>query len=106
MIYRFRSKASGDLILLAGLGDRLLRAWGREPQPKGILEVADMARALERMDAVIAAEGVELKAARERALQEGKSPPTDTLALRQRWWPMREMLQRCLDAQEVIVWGV
>lgn len=106
MIYRFRSKASGDLIMLGPLGDRLLRAWGREPSAKGIVEVADMPQALAQLDAAIAAEAAELATARALALSEGKTPPTDTLSLRQRWWPMREMLERCHGAAEVIVWGV
>ncbi|MFY7855090.1 MAG: DUF1840 family protein, partial [Rubrivivax sp.] len=40
MPYKFRSKASGDVIMLQADGDALLRLLGREPAPKGIFETA------------------------------------------------------------------
>ena len=36
MIYKFRSKAAGDLIMLGPHGDQIMRILGREPAPKGI----------------------------------------------------------------------
>ncbi|MCW5640107.1 MAG: DUF1840 family protein, partial [Rubrivivax sp.] len=38
MIYKFRSKAAGDLIMLPAHGDQLLRLLGREPAAQGIIE--------------------------------------------------------------------
>ncbi len=100
MIYKFRSRASGDVIMLGPHGDQLLRLAGREPAPKGIFEVADMPALLARLQAAIAEE-------------EGAAPPADgddaarpPVALRQRLWPMVEMLRRCQAADEPVVWGV
>ena len=42
MIYKFKSAATGDLIMLGPNGDQLLRLLGREPSPQGIFEPADM----------------------------------------------------------------
>ena len=42
MIYKFKSKAAGDVIMLAPTGDHLMRLIGREPAPKGIFEPAAM----------------------------------------------------------------
>ena len=39
MIYRFKSKATADLIVMGPVGDNLLRLVGREPAAKGIIEV-------------------------------------------------------------------
>ena len=36
MLYRFRSKASGDVLMLEPQGDELLRALGREPAGAGM----------------------------------------------------------------------
>ena len=46
MIYKFKSKAAGDVIMLGPNGDQMLRLLGREPAAKGIIEVADMAAAI------------------------------------------------------------
>ena len=95
MIYKFKSKAAGDVIMLQPHGDQLLRLIGREPSAKGIIETADMPSAM-------------------RALQEAAAqaqPPTDSegergVGLKQRVWPMVEMMKRSHAAGEPIVWGV
>jgi hypothetical protein len=46
MIYKFKSKATGDVIMLGPTGDQLLRCIGREPAPKGIIEPAAMPAAM------------------------------------------------------------
>ena len=43
-MYRFKSKADGDLIMMAPVGDQILRIIGREPAPQGIIEVAALPR--------------------------------------------------------------
>ena len=100
MIYKFKSKATGDLIMLGPQGDQVLRAMGREPAAQGIIEPASIAAALSALqDAVAAAAGTD--------------PDTDTdpdnprsVALRQRVWPMVEMLRRAQGAGVAVVWGV
>ncbi len=99
MIYKFKSKASGDLVMLAPQGDRLLRLLGREPAAKGIFEVAAMPGLLQRLEAALA------EAADDAAADE--TPAAEpVVGLRQRLWPMIEMLRRCHAAGEPIVWGV
>ena len=43
MIYKFKCKAAGDILMLGPNGDALMRILGREPGPKGIIEPAAMA---------------------------------------------------------------
>lgn len=97
MIYKFKSKASGDVIMLGPHGDQVLRAAGKEPAPQGIFEVAHMPAAIAALERAVAAEEV--------------PPPTDeaaadTTGLRQRAWPLIEMLKRSHAAGADIVWGV
>jgi len=102
MLYKFKSKATGDLIMLGVNGDRVLRLMGREPAPRGIFEVAAMPGLIAALQAAVAAD----EAARRAAAAEGPTAsPGDAVALRQRVWPLVEMLRRCHAAQEVIVWG-
>ncbi len=103
MLYKFRSKASGDVIMLPAHGDAMLRLLGREPAPKGIFEVAAMPALLGTLMAAI--EQAEAAAPDD----EAADPATDaarTVGLRQRVWPMIEMLRRCHAAGEPVVWGV
>jgi len=96
MIYKFKSKAAGDVIMLAGNGDQLLRALGREPAAKGIIEPAHMPAAIAALQAAIAAD-------EQPPENEDKPAP---VGLRQRFWPMVEMLRRAQAAAEPVVWGV
>ncbi|HET9821494.1 MAG TPA: DUF1840 domain-containing protein [Burkholderiaceae bacterium] len=103
MIYKFKSKAAGDVIMLGPSGDRVLRLLGREPAPRGIFEVDDMPGLVERLEQAVAAD----EQARRDADGEGgePSPRGDGVTLRQRAWPLVDMLRRCHAAREVITWG-
>jgi hypothetical protein len=101
MIYKFKSKATGDLIMLGPHGDQVLRLMGREPAATGIIEPAALAAALAALQDAVAAEAA--RAA------EGDDTDTDqprAVALRQRAWPMVEMLRRAQTADAAVVWGV
>lgn len=102
MIYKFRSKATGDLIMLQPNGDAMLRAIGREPQAKGIIEPPAMADAIVGLERAIAAEEAE----REAAGDGGNDNKPAGISQRQRLYPMIEMLRRAAKAGEPIVWGV
>lgn len=102
MIYKFKSPATGDLIMLGPHGDQLLRLLGREPAAKGIIEpdrmpqaILDLQAAIERQEAPADAGGAKADEA-----------AADPVALRQRLWPFIEMLRRACQAGEPIVWGV
>jgi hypothetical protein len=106
MLYKFKSKASGDVIMLAPNGDQVLRLVGREPAPRGIFEVEAMPQVAAALVAAVVADEAERQgsAAAETIETPGESR-RDGVALRQRVWPLVEMLRRCHAAGEVIVWG-
>ena len=101
-MYKFKSKAAGDVIMMGPNGDQVLRLIGKEPAPKGIIEPADMAAAIAAIEQAVAAE----EAARAAAGNEPDDKPHDRVSLRQRAWPMVEMLKRARAANQEIVWGV
>lgn len=105
MIYKFKSKATGDTIMLGPNGDQLLRLLGREPAPKGIVEVADMPAALTALQAAIDDDD---RVRRERggADDEAGTAGREPVTLRTRMWPMVEMLRRAHAGGEPVVWGV
>jgi hypothetical protein len=107
MIYKFRSQATGDVIMLGPHGDHFLSLLGREPAPKGILEVAHMHEALARIDAALKAEQEAGDAPAPPAAEgEETSRKADAVSLRQRLWPMVEMIREAQAAGQPIVWGV
>ena len=97
MLYKFKSKAAGDVIMLGPNGDQVLRRVGREPAPSGIFEVEAMPGLIATLQAAVAAD--------EAARAGGGEPSPGAVTLRQRVWPLVEMLRRCHAAQAVIVWG-
>src|SRR5215510_6408738 len=103
MLYKFRSKAAGDLIMLGPTGDQLLRIIGKEPAPKGIIEPPAMAAAIAALERAVADD----EAIRAQAEAEGAPPRREGhVSLRQRAWPLVEMLRRAQAADKEIVWGV
>jgi hypothetical protein len=99
MIYKFKSPATGDVIMLGPQGDQMLRLLGREPAAQGIFEVADMPAALQALQAAVAA-------AEEPLADAAEDTPAPAVGLRQRLWPMVEMLRRAQAAKAPVVWGV
>lgn len=107
MIYKFKSKAAGDLIMTAPVGDAILRILGKEPAATGIIEPDAMPAAMHALEAAIAAEEQARAQAEAEARAEGRQlPPREAVTLRQRAWPMVEMLKRAHAAKAEIVWGV
>ena len=103
MLYKFKSKAAGDLILLEPQGKQFLQLIGKTVQAKGIIEPGDMPAAIAALQAAIAQQ----EAAREKARQQGAAPPVfDSISLRQRCKPIIDMLNRCHREQQPVLWGV
>ena len=105
MLYKFQSKAAGDVVMLGPTGDQLLRLLGREPAPQGIFLVADMPGLRAALEQAVDAE--EAAQAEAQAAAEGHQlPPREGVSLRQRVWPLVELMKRAEAASYPIVWGV
>jgi hypothetical protein len=100
MMYKFKSKATGDLIMTQPVGDRVLSLIGKPAAPQGIIDVDQLAAAMSALEAAVAAESP-------RPADDGDdaSPKADAVSLRQRVWPMVEMMRRALAEKQPIVWG-
>ena len=107
MIYKFKSKAAGDLIMMGPSGDQVLRIIGKEPAPQGIVEPAAMPAAMAAIERAIADdEAARARAEREAAAEGRTLAPREGVSLRQRAWPLVEMMKRAQAADQDIVWGV
>ena len=108
-MFRFKSRATGDLIMLEPHGRLLLTALGRRTPAQwaqGILEPADMEQALSDLESACLADDERRHQAAQQALEQGDAPAEDTISLRKRALPLVQMILRCQQADKAIVWGV
>lgn len=99
MIYKFKSKAAGDVIMLGPNGDQMLRLIGHEPAAKGIVDVAQLPAAIAALRAAVQQE--------ETAQDEDEDgTPRNAVSLSQRLWPVIELFERSLGEKQPVVWGV
>jgi hypothetical protein len=106
-MYRFKSKADGDLLMMAPVGDQILRIIGREPAPQGIIELTAIPAAIAALEQAIAIADAERKRARATGGDDDDEPAgAAAVGLGQRAWPLLEMMRRSLAERADIVWGV
>ena len=99
MIYKFKSKASGDVIMLQRNGDQMLRLIGHEPAAKGIVDV-------EQLPAAIAALRAAVHDDESQPAEDEDGPGRNAVSLRQRLWPVIDLFERSLSEKQPVVWGV
>ncbi len=104
MLYMFKSKATGDVIMMGPNGDQLLGLIGKTPGPTGILSPAEMPAAIQALEAAVAADEAAARGDADGADEPGA--PRKGVSLRQRVWPMVEMMKRAHAEGHDIVWGV
>lgn len=111
MLYKFKSKTTGDVIMLQPNGRRMLEIIGKDIRDgagdKGIILPEHMPAAIAALEAAIAAEEAQRQAAQANALARNENPAQpEAISLRQRALPLIDMLRRCEKARVEIVWGV
>lgn len=104
MLYRFKSRATADLILLEPHGRLLLGIIGKQADAQGIIALDQIPAALAALDQAVAAGEAEQPCATE--LTATDENPTDAVTLRQRVVPFKEMLRRSAQGGQAVVWGV
>ena len=111
MLYKFKSRVTGDLIMLEANGQAVLKIIGKadtETLTKGILLPEDMPTAILALENAIALEELAHAEAAQKAQGTGHEVPkqSNAISLSQRCVPFIQMLQRCHKAGKEVVWGV
>jgi hypothetical protein len=111
MLYKFKSKSTGDVIMLQPNGQRVLEIIGKDSTSaaaaQGIILPGQMLDAIAALEAAILREEAEHKAAAALAQEKNETPPRpEAISLRQRATPFVDMLRRCEKDGTEIVWGV
>jgi Domain of unknown function (DUF1840) len=109
MIYEFKCRATGSIIMTQTVAERLLEIIDVQAGAKGIITVSKMPVSIEALERAIALEKEQTKA--QGALvqtdtTEGHHDSSQTVSLAQRAFPMIEMMRAAFAAQKDITWGV
>jgi hypothetical protein len=114
----FKSQATGNLVMLSAHAEALLKLLGKTAVEPGILEVADMPRALatfraldpdELPDVPARVAGEDALAADSDRRHEDKPPvgfQDEPVSLRQRAAPFIRLIEQAQAGDKPIVWGV
>lgn len=105
MLYKFKCKATGDILMTSLIGDYLLRVIGKAVDRPGILLADDMAPAIRALETAVLEEQAHLSGEPGR-VNFIASVKSDEVTLRQCTWPLIEMMKRARTAHQSIVWGV
>lgn len=104
MLYKFKSQAAAEVIMLQSTGDEVLKIAGKTPGPTGIITV-------EQIPGVISALQAEIKRREAQPKEESKvngdaSDSDDPIPLGKRAVPFIELLRESAEARKDVVWGV
>ena len=106
MLYKFKSQAAADVLMLQLNGEQMLRIIGKEPAPQGIVTVAQIPAAIAALEAAIVAHEGALARRQDSPLPEEEEVEGDSVLLRQRAAPFIDLLRRSAAAGKDVVWGV
>lgn len=112
MLYKFKSRAAADLIMLEPQGRQILEIIGKTPGAPGIVTVAQIPAAIAALEAAVAAEAARrAQQAAEAGAQDAPQDETDAeqadvVQLRQRVVPFIDLLRRSAAESQDVVWGV
>ncbi len=113
MLYKFKSKATGDLIMLEPQGKQILKLIGKEAGAKGIILPSEMRAAIDALQAVVEQEALAIQEAKDATPKAEQQAETSsavdgprTISLKQRVVPFIDMLRRAHAEDKEVVWGV
>ena len=104
MLYKFKSQACADVIMLQMNGEQMLTIIGKSPSPQGIITVAQIPAAIAALAAAIVVHE-EAESHRVTSPQPEVDIEGDSVMLRQRAAPFIELLSRSAEAGKDVVWG-
>ena len=107
MLYRFKSNAGADVVMLEPNGKQLLQILGKEPSGPGIILPEQMPGAVQTLRDAVFEEEAEHERERQEALARGELPPEpNRITLRVRVMPFIELLQYSINENTEVLWGV
>lgn len=104
MLYKFKSQAAAEVIMLPVTGDEILKIIGKTPSPTGIITVEQIPGAIASLQAEIKRR--ETQPQQEEENSEETPNEGDPIPLGRRAVPFIELLRESAEAGKDVVWGV
>lgn len=105
MLYKFKSQACADVIMLQLNGEQMLTIVGKSPAPQGIITVDQIPAAIAALEAAIVVHEA-AQSRRDANLPLEEDVEGDSVMLRQRAAPFIDLLRCSAEAGKDVVWGV
>ena len=104
MLYKFKSRATADLIMLEPHGRQIVSILGKAPGASGIVTAAQIPEAIAALEAAVAADEAQppVDEAQDEAAADDRK---DAVRLRQRAAPFIDMLRRSAAEGVDVLWG-
>lgn len=108
MLYKFKSQAAADVLMLQPRAEEILKIIGKHPGPTGIITVAQAKPAIAALQAEISRREASKKAppAERDDDYDATNPEADAVTLRARAMPFIQLLEISSAAGKDVVWGV
>ena len=110
MIYRFRSRNDGDVVMTQPVAERVLKVIGKEATREGIVTPEQIPAALAALTAAVDADDAarsgrdDEEARDDGADRDAGRSGGDAVSLRRRAWPLVQMLERAATHGEPVTW--
>ena len=113
MIYEFKCRATGTVVMTQKVAERILAIIGKEPGPQGIILPDRMPDAIRALEAAVEAEREAERRAKESTKEAAREDDDEgddeerapVVSLGQRVWPFIQMLKDAAAAEREITWG-
>ncbi|WP_028601962.1 DUF1840 domain-containing protein [Ottowia thiooxydans] len=106
MLYKFKSQAAAEVIMLRETGDELLKIIGKTPGATGIITVAQIPDAIAALQAEVKRRAAQPAPKQENESQEDATPADDPISLGRRVVPFIDLLRQSAQEGKDVVWGV
>lgn len=109
MLYKFKSRATADLIMLEANGRQVLEIMGKSPEAHGIITLEQIPAAIAALEAAVAEDAARRSAAGTDDADEAEedasqSAGNDGVSLGRRVAPLVEMLRRSAAEGKEVTW--
>lgn len=110
MLFKFKSQATADMIMLEPDARKVLQIIGKDASPRGIITTDQIPQAIAALQAAVAAEDERAQAAKTQDLDQDPEDADGqdvkaSVGLKQLAVPFIEMLRRSAAEQADVVWG-
>jgi hypothetical protein len=109
MLYEFKCKVAGTVVMTQPVAERLLAIIGKPPAPAGVFEPEHLASAISALQSAVdrdKAGAVTAEPANGDDEQDSAQEGSKRVSLKQRAWPLLDLMKTALAAGQRITWGV